>query len=732
MGKTGRAAITVTLFLSALYLWSYKGTSHSTDEWLFIDQMSALLQGRFAGMDSQYLGLYVLAMPLMLLSRVVETFGTYQILCLVNAITTAVAAGLIVLLVTEIGYQLEIAVTFALVYGVGTLAWPYSGYLLREPAASMWLVAAAWLAVRYRQRGGWQWWAVSLLAFGAAVITKRTVSVLLVPLLGYFACCLYLRQEPRALWTGWGSWSRERRVLAGLAVALLGMAGLWAASGLYALLPLDIVGAIPDLPVLAALFVSPGWGLFLFCPVLLLAIPGIKGLFQRHFLEATFLWGMAVLYVFGITNHPLWWGTWNWGPRQVNPVLPLLMLPLAETLGAWGGSRRFRVVFGLLLGLSVLLAGMQALVSYPFLQVAFGGGINENDFIWSWATAPALTHWRFINLESAEPAWARIEAGGLAVFLAMASLVATSAWLLLRTNRESVRRWRGWVIGLLALQVGLAAITLHLAYGSADYGGQAGFAEAATQLRKDGRPGDALVVYVWGEPPWAYVPRIALLNYCKGGCPPPTVVIKEQAIDNNDQWPGQLKQGVGDASRVWVIMQGLSEKDPRPVEAALARDWFYAGSTWPGPAVRLVRFERPAKDGGAQTMKRGDVLGDWRLQQYAVQTAPAAAGDQSCAYVTMDWGRAASLAPQELNTSLQLLDAAGRLVSQLDAPLSLFVTPGQETALVTRSALCLPPGAPTGSYQLGMAVYRPGTGARLPFADGTDLLRLAAWSEPAR
>jgi hypothetical protein len=725
MSRTGRTALAVTFFLLALYLWSYKGTSHSTDEWLFIDQMTALLQGRFEGLDVQYIGFYVLALPFMLLSRAVDDLGTFQVLCLVNSLTTAVAAGLLVLLVAELGYELEVAVITALIYGVGTLAWPYSGYFLREPAAAMWLAAAALFAVKYRNAGGWPWWIGSLLALGMAILTKRTVMVLLLPLFAYLACCLYARQDPRFLWQHWRSWSRLRRSLVGIAIGAIMAFALLSLDRLYASLALQIQGAIPNLRVLLELFASPGWGLFLFSPVLLLVVPGVGGLFRRRFLEASFLWGMTILYIFGITNHPLWWGTWNWGPRQVNPVLPLLILPLAETLRAHGSSRRFRVLLGFLALTSVLLAGMQAFVSFPFLQVAFTGGVSEGSFMWNWATSPPLTHWRFVSLENAEPVWARIGEGGLPLFLALAVLVGLSGWALLRTTAGRLRRWKLGVVGIAVLLLGLAAIVLHLAYFTTDYGRQLGFAEAAQQLRKESRPGDALVVYVWGEPPWAYIPRIALLNYCKGYCPPQTLVIKEHVIDNNPAWPAPLFQGIGNAGRVWVIMQGLLDTDSRPVETALAREWYFAGSTWTGPAVRLVRFERPLRVVNSRSEQRGDGFLDWKLLQYAVQTDASAQYNERCAYVTLNWKAETPRPAAELNTSLQLLDAAGRLVNQLDAPLSSFMPP--ETALgVTKGVLCLPQGSPSGAYQLNLVVYRPDTSERLPFSNGETVLPLYA------
>lgn len=149
------ALIGIVLFILALYLWSYKGTSHSPDEWFFIDAMNQALRSGFQALSIghlQYLGLYALGVPLIVISQLVETFGTYQLLLFLNAI--AIAVGVIMLLLLELGYRTEIAATVAIVYGAGTLAWPCSGYLLREPLAAMGLSLASFMLIAYHKRGG--------------------------------------------------------------------------------------------------------------------------------------------------------------------------------------------------------------------------------------------------------------------------------------------------------------------------------------------------------------------------------------------------------------------------------------------------------------------------------------------------------------------------------------------------------------------------------------------------
>ncbi len=151
------ALIGIVLFILALYLWSYKGTSHSPDEWFFIDAMNQALRSGFQALPIghiQYLGLYALGVPLIVISQLVETFGTYQLLLFLNAFATAITVGVIMLLLLELGYRTEIAATVAIVYGAGTLAWPYSVYMLREPLAAMGLSLASFMLIAYHKRGG--------------------------------------------------------------------------------------------------------------------------------------------------------------------------------------------------------------------------------------------------------------------------------------------------------------------------------------------------------------------------------------------------------------------------------------------------------------------------------------------------------------------------------------------------------------------------------------------------
>ncbi|RLC81549.1 MAG: hypothetical protein DRI61_03740 [Chloroflexi bacterium] len=722
--KFRRTALAVTLFLFALYVWSYRGTSHSTDEWLFIDEMTRALREGLHTIPLQYASFYALGIPLLLLSRLVGTFGTYQTLTLLNSATTALAGGIMVLVLGELGYGVPEAAVTALVYGAATLAWPYSGYLLREPTTAMWLMVAAWLLLRYRVKGGWWYVVGSLLAFTGAAFTKQSASFLLFLYVAYFAYSLYARKEPKLFWEWWLPLQARHKLGVGLAFAAIVGLIFWFPVRAYVPFPRHLGEAIPSFKGLMGLLFSPGWGLFLFSPVLLLTIPGIPGFFRKHFWEALLLVGAAWVYILGCTRQPLWWGTWNWGPRQVNPILPMFTLPLAETLRLYGGRRAFKIVLGILLVVSVALAGMQTLVAYPFYQVAFRSGITDVEFTWNWHTSPPLNHWRFLKITDAEVAWATSSGVRWPLLLSLSVLVGLAAWFLIRTTGGRFARWSIYVGGVALLSVFLVAATLHLSYLDEDYGGNQGFAEAAQMLREEGKPGDKLVIYMWGEPPWAYIPRVAMLNYCKGLCPPHIVVIKEQFIDGQPGWEGRLRQLVGDAKRVWVVMEGLPETSPdRPVEIALAQWLYYAGSTWTGQTVRVARFDR----GGDKVLVLGEEereTPNLELLSFSIRASDLPIRPGECLDVDLKW-RIKSREQGIWNVSYQLLDGGGQLAAQLDHPLTLFTKPGgwgNERLIEDKTAFCLPADISPGLYQLILVVYDSRNMARENFTDGQDYL----------
>ncbi len=107
------------------------------------------------------------------------------------------------------------------------------------------------------------------------------------------------------------------------------------------------------------LMISPGKGLLLYSPLVLLGLLGLKPLWQR---DRELLWCVVaptiVLFCFiGISRH---WSDETWGPRYIVPVAGLLLVPIPW----WVHGRRRRRLLGGVAAVAVVIQLLAVLVSY--------------------------------------------------------------------------------------------------------------------------------------------------------------------------------------------------------------------------------------------------------------------------------------------------------------------------------------------------------------------------------
>lgn len=114
---------------------------------------------------------------------------------------------------------------------------------------------------------------------------------------------------------------------------------------------------LPDPEAVAGLLWGEYRGLFFWCPVLLMAIPGLVILLRKHPAVA---WMIAIVFVFimiQVSSFYSWFGGNAVGPRYLAPALPFLGLAAAY------GIKRFPIPGVALALLSVLLMAMVSAVA---------------------------------------------------------------------------------------------------------------------------------------------------------------------------------------------------------------------------------------------------------------------------------------------------------------------------------------------------------------------------------
>ena len=283
----------------------------------------------------------VLAVPLIWLADRSDRIGNAHAALLFNPLVTAATAVVLLLYVRRLGYGAHAGVFTALLFGLTTIAWPYTKTFHREPLCALGLLVAAYGLLRWRQ--SWAepgaavlpWLALAIVGAVASVLAKEAGLIalpllLLIPVLGR-------RFMPR---------SGRQLAATGLLALVLFVA---AVGGLYYYMRVLGAGG-PRFDVfvrigpaianrgllfegLTGLLLSPGKGVFWYSPVLLLALLGPWYAGARRFDAAwPLLLLLAFSVVYALVRGQIWYGGTNWGARYLVPVTPFLMLGVAPVI----------------------------------------------------------------------------------------------------------------------------------------------------------------------------------------------------------------------------------------------------------------------------------------------------------------------------------------------------------------------------------------------------------------
>jgi asparagine N-glycosylation enzyme membrane subunit Stt3 len=149
LGRDEALASAAGLFLLAIYLFTFAGVFRSVDELALFAMTENLVQAgslqpelvRFAPYHNPVgqfePGYPTLAAPLYALARRWPGVSNIHTVMLLNPMLTALTGSLLYGLGRRLGYSETAALSAALAYGLGSMAWPYTKSFLREPAVGL-------------------------------------------------------------------------------------------------------------------------------------------------------------------------------------------------------------------------------------------------------------------------------------------------------------------------------------------------------------------------------------------------------------------------------------------------------------------------------------------------------------------------------------------------------------------------------------------------------------------
>ncbi|NJP05513.1 MAG: hypothetical protein HC837_07785 [Chloroflexaceae bacterium] len=308
---------------------------------------------------------------------------------LLPIVATAVSAAVLCAWSQRLYRQAWIGVAVGLLYGLATLAWPYTRFFFSEPLFTCCLVIAAF-AIYLRSFG------FAGLALGYAIAT-RLGGVMLLP-----AFLLYI-WFVQAHGSAWWQLTRPRLVaMLGWSLGLIPgfliiLANNWARFRTLYEQGYDDQGFTGHIiEGLWGLLFSPGKSVFLYAPLLLL-LPVALVLFSRRFRAET-----ALIVLISVTTLLqsaawwIWWGGWGWGPRFLVPLMPFLMLPFGVLFERSFWRMVLLFVF-VPISIGINLLGILVDFNEHLALVTQGKFEREVVYLYDWTQSPIVGHLQLLD-----------------------------------------------------------------------------------------------------------------------------------------------------------------------------------------------------------------------------------------------------------------------------------------------------------------------------------------------
>jgi hypothetical protein len=761
-------ALAVGLFLLSVYLLTYSGRFHSSDgQAMFAVTESIVRRGDYDinqllwmgqqqgtyGLDGELycrkgIATSLLSLPLAWLGLVVPFWGMVQTTLLFNAMVTALTGALVYLYVNHLGYSTKTSLVLSLVFGLATLAWPYAKYFFSDPLAGLSLFAAAYFLLCYRDSGRTSdtFWAGTSL--GLAVAT-RFPNIVTLPLFGLLLLAYTslrwttVHCPKRGLSSAWslmtkdkGQRIRDKPLPPIFAFALpLALTALLLGGYNYArygnvlqtgYLPQEKFST-PWLEGISGLLISPGRGLLLYAPILLVSLLAIPAFIKRHRLEADLALLVSVSYILLYGRWFFWHAGYAWGPRFLVPIVPfavILMAPLVEKLSGKGwlafAALCLVSVAIQILGLSVDFTLFQEGLLFRFRELRMFDPRTYFEFRFS----PLLGQWALLRLENLDFAWVRMMGSppstGLGynprlqidwpVLISNAALVVATA-LSLRWVSLRRRKWR--VLILMSLLI-LGVTAFSLSQYKDDQHGD--YRELLSYLEAHSQPEDAIIFNIPED-------TMILQNHYKGHLP--FYGLMETSAPVTAATAGLLDKLAAQHPGLWLIPSPSLAKNG--LDQHLRERGYQAADKSFGE-LRLVLYAFPHKPLTRHTI--GAAFGDGAivLEDYALDEN-VQAGD--VLHLDLYW-QASTPVAEDYQVFVHLLDENGQRRVQKDGPPLLGARPTSSwqpgEQLTDRRGLLLPSDMPPGSYHLRVGLYRLSDGSRLLTSEGADGLDLGPFS----
>lgn len=333
-----------------------------------------------------YIPFYLLSQPLHnLFPDVPLEYMQRKMLCWMNTVWTGLTAGVICGLIRTLGYSKCVQTVLPLVYAFSTLAFSYARYDYNKSLATFFLITSFFFLLQHLKHPSRTKALYCGLFIALLICIRLEMAVIILP----YCFALYLDKK----------WKSIVYVLIPFAVGIVFVLGYntmyWQAelSGGY-----EGSFTFNPFPAIVGVLFSPGKSLFVFNPVLLLMPLSVRFFWTKHEhpVRAAWLGSMVILFML-YCFWGNWWGGWGYGARHFVPIIPLMILPLAECFSDENKRLILPLILLAVMGLVVQFAGA-AIAFHDVINTLMNAGFTEEQLIWLPQLNPAAQHLHFMQI----------------------------------------------------------------------------------------------------------------------------------------------------------------------------------------------------------------------------------------------------------------------------------------------------------------------------------------------
>ena len=354
-----------------------------------------------------YAGRWISALPLSI-PGTPEMFGQFAAALLLFPACGAFALTILYAIVLDTSGERRIARWITILVGLGTMHWHHSVSTGDETQVAICLLAGLWALQRGWKSDAWRYPLLVCIATGLGPCFRISSLVVLAPLavlgvafdlaarsgatarlgrLRRWLTCFVLGALP---WVAFLAWYNAVR-FGSVFETGYGPAHLQHAGGLR-------LFEAPLLEGMLGMLFSPGKGVFIFNPLLVLALPGLVGLWASNRRLAVIVVTSFATSVLFHSKYTFWAGDFTWGPRYLASLMGLAMLGLIPILRV----RRVRPIVLALVVPSVLI--QMASVSYSYVLEFYQDrrhGTIPDGYVWRPPESQLVCRFRNIVLHVA-------------------------------------------------------------------------------------------------------------------------------------------------------------------------------------------------------------------------------------------------------------------------------------------------------------------------------------------